>query len=156
MVYFPLVVTFPFFFFFSIFSYFSPALCCVLCVNLSTTGMGDRNNGVNFMRAACVIAMEKAQMSFEPMLESLRTRSAHIMKRLFPIVEEMVRKSSISLLGGSSSSGGGGGMAGLGAHSAQFQQIMKATFDKFVDEKVEICIQRCREDLIGMTRSEYD
>lgn len=58
--------------------------------------MGDRHNGINFMRAACVIAMEKAQMSFEPMLESLRTRTAHIMKRLFPVVEEMIRKSSLS------------------------------------------------------------
>ena len=58
-------------------------------------GMGDRHNGINFMRAACVIAMEKAQMSFEPMLESLRTRTAHIMKRLFPVVEEMIRKSSL-------------------------------------------------------------
>jgi hypothetical protein len=58
--------------------------------------MGDRHNGVNFMRAACVIAMEKAQLSFEPMLETLRIRAAHIMKRLFPVVEEMIRKSALS------------------------------------------------------------
>ena len=32
-------------------------------------GMGEVHDGVNFMRAACVIAIEKAQMSFEPMLE---------------------------------------------------------------------------------------
>jgi hypothetical protein len=32
-------------------------------------GMGDVHDGVNFMRAACVIAVEKAKASFEPMLE---------------------------------------------------------------------------------------
>jgi hypothetical protein len=31
--------------------------------------MGDVHDGVNFMRAACVIAVEKAKASFEPMLE---------------------------------------------------------------------------------------
>ena len=53
--------------------------------------------GVNFMRAACVIAVEKAKSSFEPMLEALRHRSVHIMRRLFPIVEHMVRKSGSNL-----------------------------------------------------------
>ena len=28
--------------------------------------MGDVHDGVNFMRAACVIAVEKAKASFEP------------------------------------------------------------------------------------------
>ena len=46
------------------------------------------------MRAACVIAVEKAKSSFEPMLEALRHRSVHIMRRLFPVVEDMVRRSS--------------------------------------------------------------
>ncbi len=32
-------------------------------------GMGEIHDGVNFMRAACVIAIEKAQISFEPLLE---------------------------------------------------------------------------------------
>ena len=34
-------------------------------------GMGEIHDGVNFMRAACVIAIEKAQISFEPLLEVL-------------------------------------------------------------------------------------
>ena len=34
-----------------------------------STGMGEIHDGVNFMRAACVIAIEKAQISFEPLLE---------------------------------------------------------------------------------------
>ena len=51
----------------------------------NAAGMGDTHNGVNFMRAACVIAMEKAQESFDPILEALKTRTVHVMKRLFPI-----------------------------------------------------------------------
>ena len=35
----------------------------------NAAGIGDVHNGVNFMRAAAVIAMEKAQQSFDPMLE---------------------------------------------------------------------------------------
>jgi hypothetical protein len=125
-------------------------------------GMGDRHNGVNFMRAACVIAMEKAQLSFEPMLESLRGRTAHIMKRLSPVIEDMISKSATTAAASaSSSSGGGGGLSAsqaagaalsLGAHSAPFQQLVRAIFEKFVDEQVDACIARCRDDLVGMTR----
>lgn len=35
----------------------------------NAAGLGDVHDGVNFMRAAAVIAMEKAQLSFDPMLE---------------------------------------------------------------------------------------
>ena len=105
-------------------------------------GMGDRHNGANFMRAACVIAMAKADLSFSPMLEALKTRTAHVMKRLFPIVEEMVRKSAP----------GGGVNLALGAHSATFQQMMRQAFEKFVDQKVELSTQRCREDLDSLIR----
>ncbi len=104
--------------------------------------MGDRHNGANFMRAACVIAMAKADLSFSPMLEALKTRTAHVMKRLFPIVEEMVRKSAP----------GGGVNLALGAHSATFQQMMRQAFEKFVDQKVELSTQRCREDLDSLIR----
>jgi hypothetical protein len=33
-----------------------------------------------------------------------------------------------------------------------FQQMMRSIYERFVDEKVEACVQRCREDLFGMTR----
>lgn len=41
----------------------------ISCHPLPFLGMGDVHDGVNFMRAACVIAVEKAKASFEPMLE---------------------------------------------------------------------------------------
>lgn len=49
------------------------------------------------MRAAAVIAMQKAEQSFEPMLEALRHRSIHIMKRLFPIIEFVNRHGSSAM-----------------------------------------------------------
>ena len=44
-------------------------LIMMMIVMLCTVGMGDVHDGVNFMRSACVIAVEKAQATFEPMLE---------------------------------------------------------------------------------------
>jgi hypothetical protein len=58
----------------------------------NAAGVGDMHDGVNFMRAACVIAVEKARVSFEPMLETLRHRSVYIMKRLYEVVEFMLAK----------------------------------------------------------------
>jgi hypothetical protein len=45
-----------------------------------------------------------------------------------------------------------GAGASLGIHGVPFQQMMRSIFERFVDEKVEACVQRCREDLFGMTR----
>ena len=130
----------------------------------NAAGMGDRHNGVNFMRAACVIAMEKAQLSFEPMLEALRARTAHIMKRLYPVVEDMIRKSVLAGAGagggnnnGGSSAGGAslGAVLGMGDGSSQskpFQQMMRGIYERFVDAQVDACVVTCRNDLAGMTR----
>ena len=62
----------------------------------NAAGVGDLHDGVNFLRAACVIAVEKAKSSFEPMLEALRHRMIHIMKRLFPVVEFILSKYEIT------------------------------------------------------------
>jgi hypothetical protein len=64
----------------------------------NAAGMGDVHDGVNFMRAACIIAVEKAQSSFEPMLDSLRYRATHIMRRLFLVVEEMMRRGYVTCM----------------------------------------------------------
>jgi hypothetical protein len=45
-----------------------------------------------------------------------------------------------------------GASASLGIHGVPFQQMMRSIYERFVDEKVEACVQRCREDLFGMTR----
>jgi hypothetical protein len=105
----------------------------------NAAGMCDTHNGVNFMRAACVIAMEKAEISFDPLLEALRYRTSHIMKRTFPIVLSLLKKSISSF-------------SSLDINNRSFQDILRKIFDSFVDKTLDDCIRICREDLYGMTR----
>jgi uncharacterized membrane protein YgcG len=111
----------------------------------NAAGMGDTHNGVNFMRAACVIAMEKARLSFDPALEALAQRSEHIMKRLFPIVQHLVRTSNG---GGSSSSSSS---STLHVQVRPFQDIIRRIYDRFIEETLRECVLRCKDDLSGMT-----
>jgi len=104
----------------------------------NAAGLGEVHDGVNFMRAACVIAIEKAQTVFEPMLEALRHRSVHIMRRLFPIVEHMAAKN-------------GGGLP-ADVYNRPLQDMIRRVYDKFVDQQMEVCLGKCRDDLKGMTR----
>jgi len=59
----------------------------------NAAGVGEVHDGVNFLQASCVIAIEKARQSFEPMLNTLLFRMTHVMSRLFPITEYMLRES---------------------------------------------------------------
>jgi hypothetical protein len=95
--------------------------------------MGDVHDGVNFMRASCVIAVEKAKASFEPMLEALRHRAVHIMHRVFPAVEYMVRK--------------GGSSLPLDTYNKPCQDMIRHIYDKFVELQVEECLVKCKDDL---------
>merc|ERR1711871_757068 len=104
----------------------------------NAAGVGDVHDGVNFMRAACVIAVEKAQQSFEPMLEALRHRSTHIMRRLYPVVEQIIRKNGINLP--------------LDSYNRPFKDLIHRVYDKFVDEQISLCLSKCRDDMGGMTR----
>ena len=104
----------------------------------NAAGMGDIHDGVNFMRAACVIAVEKAKSSFDPMLEALRSRAVHIMHRLFPIVEFMVRRNTD---------------ATAAAPLIQpCQEMIRRIYERFVESQVEECLNKCKDDLRGMTR----
>ena len=58
----------------------------------NAAGVGDSHDGVNFLRAACVISVFKAQSSFDPFLETLRARCCHVMNKLMPVCEYMIRQ----------------------------------------------------------------
>lgn len=60
----------------------------------NAAGVGEIHDGVNFLHAACVIALEKARLSFEPLLEALKVRVTHAMDRLCPVTEYMLRETS--------------------------------------------------------------
>jgi hypothetical protein len=106
----------------------------------NAAGMCDTHNGINFMRAACIIAMEKAELSFEPLLESLKQRTEHIMKRIFPIIISLLKKSIYH------------NPAMIDINNRSFQEILRKIFDSFVDQTLEHCIRICYDDLLSMTR----
>ena len=116
----------------------------------NAAGIGETHDGVNFLRAACVIALEKAQISFDPLLEALRLRISHIMGRLCPVSEYMIRqkheRKSASfqyLQDGRSNNEGGGFFATDIAHNPQFRQLVRTLFDEFV--------QKCSDNVRSAT-----
>lgn len=56
----------------------------------NAAGLGETHDGVNYLHAACVIAVEKARLSFDPMIRALQMRLTHIMDRLCPVAEYML------------------------------------------------------------------
>ena len=88
------------------------------------------------MHAACVISLEKARVSFEPMLRSLQIRMIHIMDRLCPVAEYMVlenrdrAKVSSSFDLDKDKSEERSAMDIL--HNPQFRNLIRSIFEKFV------------------------
>ena len=76
------------------------------------------HDGVNFMRAACVIAVEKARLSFDPLLEGLRVRTVHVLKRLFAVVEHMLKRVGLTM---------------SESHQKPFSFIVRRIFENFVE-----------------------
>ncbi len=103
----------------------------------NAAGMGDMHDGVNFMRAACVIAVEKARLSFDPMLDSLRARTSHVMKRLSGIVEYILRLDGLKM---------------SEDHQKPFSFVVRRIYENFVDRSAEDTMLRCRDDLLALTR----
>jgi len=113
----------------------------------NAAGIGEAHDGVNFLRAACVIALEKAQLSFDPLLDSLRLRISHIMGRLCPVSEYMIRQkherksAAYQYLRDGKTTGleGGSNFGTDIAHNPQFRQLVRSLFDDFV--------QRCSDNV---------
>lgn len=105
----------------------------------NAAGIGETHDGVNFLRAACVIALEKAQMSFDPLLDALRLRISHIMSRLCPVSEYMIRqkherKSASYQYIKDGRPNESNTFATDIAHNPQFRQLVRTLFDEFVQK----------------------
>ena len=50
------------------------------------------HDGIDYMRTACVVAVEKARDWFQPLIERLSLRCEHIMRRLCPVIDHIVNK----------------------------------------------------------------
>ena len=110
----------------------------------NAAGVNDVHDGTNYMRAACVIAVSKAQESFEPLLEALQTRARHIMRRLFPIVKHILDQKGVALDNGVTET--------TNQQYAAFSDAVQDIFNEFVESALSECLSRCEDDLRGMTR----
>ena len=107
----------------------------------NAAGMGETHDGVNFLRAASIISLEKARCSFDPLLNALRIRMGHTMTRLCPIAEFMLNHkrerdsnvySTADLFGNMDHPRDGKGPDI--SQNAQFLSLVRTIYDKFVNE----------------------
>jgi len=121
-------------------------------------GVGDAHDGADFVRASCVIAVDKARRSFEPQLQTLALRVAHVMRRLPPVLERMME-----LQGGRGNVPAGRRVFDVeGAPEAEKKdadgpyeavvQLVATIYDRYVLELADRAVARCRDDLEAMTR----
>jgi hypothetical protein len=130
----------------------------------NAAGMGTTHDGVNFLHAACTIALEKARVTFEPLLESLRVRLMHVMERLCPVTEYMLREQNANIKVSThkfydriKKSGAGELEEGLDraidiSQNPQFRQLVREIFDSFIKKCSENALSKCQDDLVAITR----
>lgn len=128
----------------------------------NAAGLGDTHDGVNFLHSACTIALEKARVSFDPMLRALQSRMKHVMDRLCPVTEYMLRENRDrnklpTFNTGSSMDVGGSSSMSLDpamdiSQNPQFRQLVRSIFEKFVQKCAESATSKSQDDLIAITR----
>lgn len=123
----------------------------------NAAGVGDTHDGVNFLRASCVIALEKARVSFDPLLEALRLRMCHVMERLYPVSEYMLRQrnerkaASYAYMKESPSDDRAGKAFDI-TQNNEFRQLVRTIFERFIEQCSESTMRRCHDDLTALTR----
>jgi len=126
----------------------------------NAAGVGDVHDGVNFLRAACVIALEKAQTSFDPLLESLKIRMCHVLGKVSSISEYiLIQKKDRSIQHYSYFENTRYGNNGQNKDNAsditqnpQFRQLVRTIYEKFVLKCSDSTMMRCRDDLYAQTK----
>ncbi len=112
----------------------------------NSAGMGANHDGVNFLRAACVISLEKARNSFDPLLDALRIRMTHVMARNCPISEYMLnhkKERAANSYGyanrgafGLDNTANGSKISDI-TQNTQFLQLVRTIYDKFVQDNAQ-------------------
>ena len=123
------------------------------------------HDGVNYMRAVCVTAIERGAGYFEPQLASLKTRLLHIMRRLPPLVEELLvaeEEAKLSKFGaqaaalavddGPEPGGSGDGRAASRATIHALVTLATPLYLRFVDEMMEATMAKCLNDIEAITK----
>ena len=112
---------------------FNLATRCLRLPNISedeianAAGIGDTHDGVNFLRAACIISLDKTRMSFDPLLDALRMRnerSSGALKRALPDQSDIVNIYQVAVKA-----------AEEGKNKPDEQQSLEATDSKTVSNR---------------------
>jgi len=111
----------------------------------NAAGMGEHHDGVDLLRAACIISLTKAKLTFDPLVLALNSRLKHVMVQLFPVVDYVVgykyeQRSNNSKDGMDIS------------HSPLFKQWIHDVFNKFVNQCSDSAMARCHDDITALTR----
>lgn len=122
----------------------------------NAAGIGETHDGVNFLHASCTIALEKARISFEPMLGRLQMRLMHVMNRLGPVTEYMLREHREraklhSFKTYDDPSNPAANPIDI-SQNPQFRQLIRSIFEKFVQRCSESAMLKCRDDLLAITK----
>lgn len=122
----------------------------------NAAGIGETHDGVNFLHASCTIALEKARVSFEPMLGRLQMRLMHVMNRLGPVTEYMLREQREraklhSYKTYEDPSNPASHPIDI-SQNPQFRQLIRSIFEKFVQTCSESAMLKCRDDLVAITK----
>ena len=118
----------------------------------NAVGVGETHDGVNFLHAACTIALEKARVSFEPLLGALERRMVHVMDRLCPVTEYMLREhrdrrnmrphsQRVGNAEDESSKSSVDQVMDI-SQNPQFRQLVRGVFEKFTEH----CANEVRKD----------
>ena len=130
----------------------------------NAAGIGETHDGVNFLHSSCTIALEKARVSFEPMLGRLQMRMNHVMARLGPVAEYMLRETrerakinSFAVYENDLKTPVGANEDPLEdaadiSHNPQFRQLIRDIFEKFVARCSNNAMAKCRDDMESLTK----
>jgi len=99
----------------------------------NAAGMGENHDGVDLLRAACIISLDKAKLTFDPLVVALNTRLKHVMVQLFPVVDYIVANKYEQRKKNSYSNASSESRMDI-THSPLFKQWIESIFMKFVDQ----------------------
>ena len=103
-------------------------------------GIDEAHDGVNFMRAACVIAVARAKETLEPLIHQLGARLSHVLRRLLPISLFLLQRDGQSALTNGDD------------RNNLFLDRMSSCYNAFLEDVERSCKAKCLEDLESTTR----
>ena len=142
---------------------------------VNAMGIDGYHDGVNYMRAVCVIVVEKAHGFFATALDNVRRRMLYVMGRMGTLADELMLQEEREAFA-TVESDGGAGAAGAGAASAEhtataegrrersalrlashaqhaeYMGVVAPAFKQLVTRTMADTMAKCQEDVLAMTR----